>query len=204
MMKRQMGWLALALVLAGCAGPRGGMTLPPPLAARAVVLQPGEPGYDRARIDAAVKAPGQGGVSEGVVIRLAEDLPVWRLWNGPGRVDARGHTNRLGGWWSHDAPRGTVQAYRAAYEICLGWNELRWVARCTLKAGTVVVVGPGQSVSPQTCGDGSGLERYEANARDWQLYLDQPWSRGSELVCPEESADYEADPDELSRPKRTS
>lgn len=210
MMKMKMAPLArpalpallFALVLAGCAG-SGSSGLQPQIAASAEVLQPGDAGYERAVIGSAVKAAGQGGVSEGMVIRIVQDIPVWRMWNGPAKLDARGNTNRMGGWWSYDPPKGTVQQYRAAYEICNGWNDLTWVAKCTLKAGSIVVVGPGQSVSAQTCGDPTGLENYAANPVDWQLYIDKPWARSAELVCPDASADYEADPADISRPRKS-
>ena len=196
--------MGCALLLAACGGGDDGNGLQPQIAASAEVLQSGDAGYERAVIGSAVKAAGQGGVSEGFVIRLVQDIPVWRMWSGPAKIDSRGNTNRMGGWWSYDAPKGTVQQYRAAYEICNGWNDLKWVVKCTLKAGSVVVVGPGQSVSAQTCGDVTGLENYAANPVDWQLYIDKPWNRGAELVCPDVSADYEADPADISRAKTAS
>ncbi|MEY8688927.1 MAG: hypothetical protein AB9M53_03485, partial [Leptothrix sp. (in: b-proteobacteria)] len=65
---------------------------------------------------------------------------------------------------------------------------------CTLKAGAVVAIGPGQSVSAETCGDPTGKEQFPANGRDWQLYVDKPWARAAELACPADTADYQADP----------
>lgn len=175
--------------------------LPAQVAGKAQVVQSTEADYARAVIASAVKTTGQGGVYEGIVIRLTQDIPVYRLWNGPAKLDSRGNTNRLGGWWSYDAPKGTVQAYRTAYEICNGWNDLTWVAKCTLKAGAVVVIGPGQSVSAETCGDVTGKESYAANAKDWQLYVDKPWNRTTELDCSSTASDYEADPTDISKAK---
>lgn len=178
-----------------------GPALPASLQGKVELVPPEDPDHTRAKLAAAVKPAGEGGVSQGWVVRATVDLPVYRLWSGPSRKDSRGNTNRLGGWWAADAPQGPASGYRADYAICQGWNDLTWVAQCTLKQGAVVVVGPGQSVSAQTCGDVSGKESYAANAEDWQLYIDQPWTRGAELVCPPEADDYEADPADLSKPK---
>ena len=150
------------------------------------------------------QAAGEGGVVEGTVIRLTQDVTVWRMWSGPTKKNASGLTNRIGGWWAYDAPKGTQAQYRTAYEICNGWNDLTWVAKCTLKAGAVVVIGPGQSVSAQTCGDVTGVENYPANQKDWQTYVDKPWARPAELVCPADTEDYQADPADISKAKAAS
>lgn len=194
--------LAATALLAGCSTFRAGDGLPPPVSGKAVVLQPTDADYGRAVIGAAVKPTGQGGVVTGTVIKLTQDVPVYRMWSGPTKVSSAGLTNRIGGWWSYDAPRGSQAQYRTAYEICLGWNDLTWVAQCTLKAGAVVVIGPGQSVSAETCGDATGRESYPANQKDWQLYVDKPWTRKAELDCPDASADYEADLADISKRKR--
>lgn len=132
-----------------------------------------------------------------LVVRLDADLPVYRAWNGPGVVDAGGHTNRIGSCWAVTLPHGSTQSYRGAYALCRNWNELKWIARRTLRKGAVVAVGPGQSVSGKTCGDAD--EAYAASA-DWQVFVDQPWARPAELDCTSTAGDYAADPAELSRP----
>lgn len=176
------------------------LSLPHKLEGKATVLDAADPDYGKAVIGSAVKPEGQGGVSAGLVVRTTHDIPVYRMWNGPDKKDARGNTNRLGGWWSYDAPKGPVAKYRKDYEICQTWNDLAWVAKCTLKAGAVVVIGPGQSVSPETCGDPTGKEHYAANAHGWQLYVDKPWTRTAELVCPPDTSDYQANPKNIAKP----
>ncbi len=188
--------VALVLVLAGCAQ---GPSLPAPLNGEVAIVAPADPDYGRAALPAAVKPPGQGGVSEGLVVRALADIPVYRLWSGPAVVDAGGHTNRIGGWWTPGSPQGTASAYRADYEICRAWNALTWVARCTLKKGAVVAIGPGQSVSAQTCQDPAGQESYPADRAHWQIYVDKAWSRPQELTCEQQTEDYRADPNDLSR-----
>jgi hypothetical protein len=164
------------------------------------VLTSGDPGYEQAAGSQAVQDPGKGGVSMAMVVRLTRDMPVYRLWSGPAKLNASGQTNRLGAWWSFDRPHGAVSSYRNDYEICLAWNDLTWVATCTLKRGAVVAIGPGQSVAVETCNNPAGLERYGANDRDWQVYVNQPWSRpASEFECPPASADYFADPADIGR-----
>lgn len=175
------------------------LPLPAALQGLAVALDPGDPAAAAANLAGAVKPPGQGGVSAGLVIQLTQDLPVYRLWSGPEKTDDRGYTNRMGSWWAYEAPAGPVAEYRADYAICTAWNDLTWVATCTLQAGAVVVIGPGQSVSAEVCGDASGQEAYPANPEDWQLYVDKAWSR-PELACPPETSDYAANPQDLSQP----
>ncbi len=179
----------------------GDVQLPTALQGKAEVVSATDPDYARAEIGAAVKAEGQGGVSQGLVVRLTADVPVYRMWSGPTKKDSRGNTNRMGQWWSYDAPKGDQAGYRKDYEICLGWNDLTWMATCTLKKGAVVVVGPGQSVSAQTCGDPTGQESYPANAEDWQVYVAKAWARSAELSCPPDSADYEVDPANIAAKK---
>ncbi|MDD5298399.1 MAG: hypothetical protein PHU46_15965 [Rhodocyclaceae bacterium] len=190
---------ALLVFFVASSGQSPELSLPPQLSGKAQVLMAGDPDYGRAAVGSAVKPAGRGGVSAAIVVRITEDIPVYRMWNGPGKKDARGNTNRLGGWWSYDPPRGPVSRYRSDYEICLTWNELAWVATCTLKTGAVVAIGPGQSVSAETCGDATGKENYPANAVGWQTYVDQPWARGAEFACPPDSSDYAADPEDIGK-----
>jgi hypothetical protein len=199
--------LPVLALLGGCVSLSSGSDderLPTQLAGKAEVLVSTDADYARAVITSAIKAAGDGGVVEGTVIRLKQDVTVWRMWSGPTKKNAGGLTNRIGGWWAYDAPKGTQAQYRTAYEICNGWNDLTWVAKCTLKAGAVVVIGPGQSVSAQTCGDVTGVENYPANQKDWQTYVDKPWNRPTELVCPADTEDYEVNPADISKAKTAS
>ncbi len=74
------------------------LTLPSQLTGKAVLLNPDDPDYARASVENAVKPAGMGGVYAALVVRLTEDIPVYRMWNGPDDVNAQGNTNRLGGW----------------------------------------------------------------------------------------------------------
>lgn len=205
-------FLVLAVIaLAGCArlvpvrGPSGEtFEVPRAIAGSLELVAAGDATYASADPKDATGAPGVGKVSTPYVVRLTRDLPVYRLWAGPAVRDAQGRTNRIGEWWAFDPPDGTLAGYRRRYEICEKWNTLRWVAQCTLRRGSVVVMGPGQSVSAQTCEDPSGRENYPANDRDLQVYIHQAWTRtgqpDSALSCPDESRDYQNDPQDVAKP----
>jgi hypothetical protein len=139
----------------------------------------------------AVKPEGQGGVSKGWIVVVTEDVPVYRMWNGPGDEAE----NRMGQWWAAEAPSGSEAAYRKRYAVCHEWNDLTWVARCTLTAGAKVVVGPTQSVSEDLCSLDGG-EAY-ARSKGWQVFIPRAWEN-PHLVCPDASSDYRADPRDLS------
>lgn len=134
-----------------------------------------------------VGAPGAGQISAGTVIRLEHDLVVHRLWSGPDRK-YNGFPNNFGSWWSAGDFEGSVADYRRHYAICTAWNDLTWAMECTLKAGTTVVVGPGQSVSSSTCcgafSDAADKARCEAAGEaypaapdHWQIYLHEAYKR---------------------------
>lgn len=198
--------LAVAAVaaLVGCATvsptQNVGLDVPSQLSGKVVVLGPSDPDYPRGQLDKAVNGPGKGGIYSGMVIKTKEDLPVYRLWSGPQKVDDYGNTSRFGSWWSYVPPSGTAADYRRNYEVCYSWNDLSWVAVCTLKAGSVVAIGPGQSVSEEMCGKKG--ESYAENPDVWQMYIDCPSCRRAELSCPKyRESDYEADQGDLSRRK---
>lgn len=101
-----------------------------------------------------------------------------------------------------DGTQGQGKFWAGTGDDGVSWNDLTWLAACTLKAGAVVAIGPGQSVSAETCNDKTGAENYPANQAVWQTYIDKPWTRSQELHCPDVSADYETDPADISRRKQ--
>ena len=88
------------------------LALPPALAGKAEVVPPTDPAYAPANVAGAVKPAGDGGISEALVVKITADIPVNRMWSGPAKLDSNGNTNRLGRWWSYDAPPGTQAQYR--------------------------------------------------------------------------------------------
>jgi hypothetical protein len=181
--------LAAAIaVAAGCAH----------LAVRGLERVPAtDPSYAIADPAGATGVPGEGKVTTPTVVRLTSDRAVYRLWAGPAVKDAQGRTSRIGQWWTFEAPKGTLASFRRRYEVCEKWDTLRFVAQCTLKRGAVVVIGPGQSVSAETCEKPD--ESYPVNTRDFQVYIHNAWRR-PELSCPDEGRDYQDDPQDIARP----
>jgi len=159
--------------------------------------------YADANAAGATGVPGEGKVTRPYVVRLTRDVPVYRLWAGPAVLDQQGRTSRIGQWWTFERPAGTLASFRRRYEVCEKWDTLRWVAQCTLRRGSVVVIGPGQSVSAETCGDSSGRESYPANDRDFQVYIHDAWKRTGppreDLSCPDQSRDYQNDPRDIAK-----
>lgn len=96
---------------------------------------------DATLLQQALGAPGKGSLCTGKVFEATRPMTVYRVWN-----KSKPQT-QLGRWWSFSAPRGPVDAYRAANAICAEWSDLDVVSECRLKAGARVVVGPGQSAA---------------------------------------------------------
>ncbi|MGZ0078071.1 hypothetical protein ACH5Y9_23840 [Methylomonas sp. BW4-1] len=141
----------------------------------------------------AIMKEGQGGISSGVLLKLKEDIEVYRLWDGADKgINEYGGSNRIGAWWSAERPSGNVDHYRAQNAICKKWNELRWVTKCKLKPGTLVVVGPTQSAS---CSD---QESYAAN-NSLQVYVDNTSSRYVDCGKVADN-DHAVNPDDLLLP----
>jgi hypothetical protein len=208
---RRVRVLFALVVLTACAhrvplhGPSGEtIEVSRTLASSLELIGPEDKDYAAADAPGATGGAGDGKVSKPFVVKLTQDLAVYRVWAGPTVRDAQGRTSRIGQWWTFDRPSGTLAGYRRRYEVCVQWNTLQWVAQCTLRRGAVVVMGPGQSVSAQTCGDPTGRESYAANDRDWQVYIHEAWNRtgtpAGDLNCPDESHDYQDDPGNIGKP----
>lgn len=104
----------------------------------------------------------QGALCQGQVYQSTASAKVvlYRAWNStnPG--------SQFGNWWAFSRPEGAVAAYRTDYEICYQWSPLDMLVQCTLKPGTRVVVGTGQSAQ---C---SQFLTYPVSAAQ-QVYVDQ-------------------------------
>lgn len=171
--------LLLLFFLAAC-GPKTIVTTPPSDAAD-LLLQ-------------AVRLEGEGGLSAGVVIVLQTDTVLYRVWNGPDKLNPAGNNNRVGNWWTFDAPTGPAAAYRKDYAICHSWNDLTWVTSCKLKAGSVVAVGPTQSVAAGKCSDPN--ESYKATKAQ-QVFVPNAWAHPN-LDCSDLSHTFKASQSDLS------
>jgi hypothetical protein len=89
----------------------------------------------------AIGEPEKGGLCEGqvYVAKAGETSVVYRSWN------SRNDYTKFGSWWAPTLPLGSERTYREDFNICYTWSPLDKLVKCELKAGTKVVVGPGQS-----------------------------------------------------------
>jgi hypothetical protein len=141
----------------------------------------------------AIMKEGQGGISSGVLLKLNEEITVYRLWDGADKgINEYGGSNRIGAWWSADQPTGDTNGYRARNAVCKKWNELRWMAKCKLKPGTLIAVGPTQSA---IC---SEQESYPAN-NTLQIYVDNTSTRYVDCGKVSDN-DHPVNPDDLLLP----
>jgi hypothetical protein len=100
---------------------------------------------DPALLASALGAAEQGKLCAARVLLVQQPVQVYRVWE-----QAKPWT-ALGGWWSFDPPAGPRDAYREKNAICKAWSALDRVSTCTLKVGSRIVVGTGQSAK---CDDG--------------------------------------------------
>ena len=104
------------------------------------------PVNDAALLALALGASLKGGICSGKTFQVKQPLRVYRLW------DAKVPESRFGSWWALTQPAGSRDAYRQEYAICPSWSALNRLISCTVKPGTVIVIGTTQSVQ---CEDGS-------------------------------------------------
>jgi hypothetical protein len=83
--------------------------------------------------------PLQGKLCQGAVYQNTQDVALYRAWN------STNPNSQFGEWWAFELPSGKTADYRKNYEICYQWSPLDKLSKCTLKAGTKVVIGNGQS-----------------------------------------------------------
>lgn len=90
----------------------------------------------------ALDEPGNGGLQLAQSYEVTKpNVKVYRLWN------SEHAGGEMGNWWTFRDPRRVaVSQFRREYNVCAGWgNPLDMLTSATLKVGTHVVLGPGQS-----------------------------------------------------------
>lgn len=90
-------------------------------------------------LNAVIGEVGKGMLCEGRVFQVDSTIQVYRVY-----TKAKSYT-ALGSWWSFNQPVGPREEYARANDICPEWSALDIVHHCTIKPGTQIVVGPGQS-----------------------------------------------------------
>lgn len=176
-MPRFFSLIAACGVLAGCASvqqtpsptspaaqtppPASPPACPAPAALPAPLAAQFEPVTDDALLTKALGQVDKGGLCTGQVYQAKADANVmlFRAWN------STNPNSKLGKWWAFGKPEGKTADYRKDYVICYEWTPLDMLAQCRVKAGTKIVVGPGQSMQ---C---SQYLTYPASARQ-QVYID--------------------------------
>jgi hypothetical protein len=124
---------------------------------------------DEALLQSALAASGKGQLCTGRVYEATKPVIVYRVWN-----QEKSYT-QTGRWWSFDVPKGDVESYRKENAICPEWSALNVVSSCTIKVGTHVVFGPGQSA---TCEGGLTYEKSAVN----QVYIPNDGLKGQIFV----------------------
>ncbi|MFC0119777.1 hypothetical protein ACFFK7_17830 [Pseudoalteromonas xiamenensis] len=135
----------------------GSTTLPQPLQSSFIETE------DSALLQSSLGDPNNGKLCQGKVYEAKQDVVIFRAWNStnPG--------SQFGQWWAFNRPAGLISEYRSQFEICYQWSPLDKMSRCTLKQGTKVVVGNGQSAMCSeylTYSVSSAQQVYVANAKD--------------------------------------
>lgn len=100
-----------------------------------------EPADDKALLEDSLGTQDMGKLCQGKVYISKRDshVKIYRAWN------STNPNSRFGNWWSFNKPTGLISQYRKNYEICYQWSPLDKMISCTLKPGTEIVVGNGQS-----------------------------------------------------------
>lgn len=96
---------------------------------------------DTGLLQTAQGGSGQGKLCTGKVFIAEQPVTVYRVWD-----SSRPYTV-YGSWWSLSEPQGPRDNYRKEEDICPEWSALDRVSACTIKVGTRIAIGPGQSVN---------------------------------------------------------
>ena len=121
----------------------------------------------------ALEPEGNGGVYEGKILKVKKIFPIFCVYTKKGDPKT-GRNNRFGGWWTHVPPgKGISKAdYRRRYEICENFNrDLDRVVQCWIYPGALLLVGPGQSVSEDTCGKSGESYASDTGKDNLQIYI---------------------------------
>ena len=94
-----------------------------------------------------VKPADKGGVSRADIVVATQPVRVYRAYSsGTFECGTDKPAAEFGSWWSPVELASPKAGYAASNAICPAWNDLSMVLSCTLAVGTVVLIGPTQSV----------------------------------------------------------
>ncbi len=170
-LRQAICWLWLLVAVAGCVSTRGTGAVNDRAGQLSAVIAPVCVGTieppptlnvvsDEALLSSALGAPGQGRLCAGRTYVTTAPMTVFRLWN-----RSQSHT-QFGRWWTLSRPAQPVAQLRESLEICPEWSPLDALSECTLRAGTHVVLGTGQSARCEAgvhYGQSDTVQLYVAN-----------------------------------------
>jgi hypothetical protein len=118
-----------------------------------------------------------GKLCSGQVYKATGEVTVYRLSNSEELYTINGN------WWALTPPTGSKEAYQRDNDICPEWSPLDRMRNCTLKVGSEVVIGSGQSVQCENTHmpKSSSLQMYIPNdSRNGVLWVENcndlpPW-----------------------------
>lgn len=87
----------------------------------------------------AIGEPTKGGLCQAQAFKVNDGFEIFRGWN------ATYTKGKLGKWWTFTLPSKSIASYRKNYAICPKYSPLDMLVRCTLKEGTILALGTGQS-----------------------------------------------------------
>lgn len=97
-----------------------------------------------------VSGSGGGNMSSATLVVAEDDVQVYRAYSSPQlQCGVDRPSSEFGGWWSL-VPLPAVAAretYRTKMAVCHSYNDMTKKVTCTLKKGSVIAVGPTQSIS---------------------------------------------------------
>jgi hypothetical protein len=97
-----------------------------------------------------VSGSNQGTMSSASLVVAMQDVPIYRAYSSPthSKCGIDRPSGPYGGWWSiTPLPAGSKrESYRQKMAVCPSWNDFQKKITCTLKKGTVIAVGPTQSM----------------------------------------------------------
>lgn len=158
-----------------------------------VKVKPAQAGHALTTWNGAVIGPNKGGIYDAKLctVKAGKTVSLYRVYS-----NSKGDRARKGQWWDPIAPAGTKASYRTHNAICTDWNpDLDKLVTCTLHAGAVFAIGPGESVGPFTVAEhgqqvqkhtcANAHETYGKEADHLQVFVAAPWGAPNDalLTC---------------------
>ena len=101
------------------------------------------------KFDRVVGAVDKGNMSSAALVVALQDVPIYRAYSTPAvQCGLDRPSGEFGNWWSLvPLPSGAQRdSYRQKMAVCPSWNDFQKKVACTLKKGSVIAVGPTQSM----------------------------------------------------------